>query len=376
MSPRVLIIDDDEDLCALITQLLEREFEVHCAYDGMSGLEALKQFAPDAVLLDVIMSGMDGFEVCRRIKEQPESELTQVMLLSANGETEFRLRGYACGADDFFVKPFDHAELVAKVRLLFRLRNSLMELASTRAKLAIHNMRLEELVLRRTADIVATRDITVFALAKLAESRDSDTGDHLERMRGYAQTIARQMAISGPYAGLVDKSFLEDLYRSSPLHDIGKVGIPDAILRKPDRLTTAEFELMKQHTVLGEETLRSASMHTQSGGFLMMGAEIARSHHERFDGNGYPDGLAGNDIPLSARIVAVADVFDALTSARCYKSAMLPDVARSMIVEESGAHFDPEIVAAFEASWPLLTKQGESRVESFRSRPLISSVNA
>jgi PAS domain S-box-containing protein len=200
--------------------------------------------------------------------------------------------------------------------------------------------------------LMATRDVSVFALAKLAESRDPETGEHLERMRTYAQLLAEQLRRAGPYVDQIDDTFLEDLFRSSPLHDIGKVGIPDSVLLKPGRLTADEFEVMKRHTLIGADTLESALQHTGHGGFLQMAAGIARWHHERFDGSGYPDKLAGQNIPLAARIVALADVYDALTSPRVYKSAYDPRLAREMIEAESGRHFDPVVVDAFRVCYP------------------------
>ncbi len=199
--------------------------------------------------------------------------------------------------------------------------------------------------------LVATRDVTVFALAKLAESRDPETGEHLERMRAYSQILAEHLAETGPYTEQIDDEFLKNLYRSSPLHDIGKVGIPDAVLLKPGSLSDEEFAIMKRHTTIGAEALESTAQHASSGGFLAMGVEIARYHHERWNGAGYPTGLAGLDIPLAARIVALADVYDALTSVRVYKSAFDPLVARSMIEQEEAKHFDPAVIEAFHASW-------------------------
>jgi len=210
---------------------------------------------------------------------------------------------------------------------------------------------LEHLVKERTEDIVSTRDLTVFALAKLAESRDPETGYHLERMRDYSQILAKYLSKEGPYQEQITEKFLKNLYRSSPLHDIGKIGIPDTILLKPDQLSTDEFEIMKRHTLIGEKAIKAIAEHGRSGDFLTMAVKITRSHHERFNGSGYPDGLIGANIPLSARIVALADVFDAITSVRVYKSASEPVVAKSMIENETGKHFDPVVVEAFCACW-------------------------
>ena len=351
MRKRILIVDDDELNRRILHEVLGDDYEVADASSGEDCLSRMRDFGPDLVLLDIMMAGMDGYEACRQIKAAPHGELTLVALVSGRASTSERMRGYEAGADDYIVKPFDHDELAARVRVLFRLRGVLTDLARAGSEVQIHNNQLEKLVRERTAETIETRDVTVFALAKLAESRDPETGEHLERMRRYSQLLAEELAESGPYTGDIDETFLQDLYMSSPLHDIGKVGIPDAILLKPDRLSKSEFEIMQRHSMIGAEALREAAGHTTSGGFLNMAAAIARSHHERFDGSGYPDGLAGRDIPLAGRIVALADVFDALTSVRVYKDAFEIEVARSMIDAETGKHFDPAVVDAFHSQY-------------------------
>ena len=221
------------------------------------------------------------------------------------------------------------------------------ELQAAHAKVAAYNSNLERLVASRTAEVVAVQDTAVFALAKLADSRDPETGEHLLRIRAYSQLIAEELAQDSPYAEAIDQQFLDDLYRSSPLHDIGKVGVADAVLCKNGKLTPAEFEIMKQHTIIGANALDQVMFNSDHAGFLAMASVIARFHHERFDGTGYFAGLAGEKIPLPARIVAVADVYDALTSKRVYKDAYPAELARGMVIAESGKHFDPVVVDAF-----------------------------
>jgi len=211
--------------------------------------------------------------------------------------------------------------------------------------------RLALLVQQRTVEAIGTRDMAVLTLAKLAESRDPETGMHLERMRSYTQILADHLSRNGPYVHEIDGRFLEDIFRASPMHDIGKVGIPDGILLKPGPLTRREFDVMKQHTVIGSEALRQVAEQSEYANFLHMAANIARSHHERWDGGGYPDGLRGVEIPLSARIVAVADVFDAMTSIRVYKDAVDPDRARWTIEAQERGHFDPAVLDAFRARY-------------------------
>ncbi|MCZ6815436.1 MAG: response regulator [Planctomycetota bacterium] len=347
MKKRILIVDDDQSNRRILREIFEGEYELSEADLGEDCLSQMKIFGPDLVLLDIMMPDIDGYDVCRQIKSAPYGELTLVILVSGKASTVDRLKGYEMGADDFIVKPFDHDELSTRVRILFRLRGALKELSRANSEIHLYNTKLERVVRERTAEIVETRDMTVFALAKLAESRDPETGEHLERIRSYSQILAEELAETGPYTEDIDKTFLANLHMSSPLHDIGKVGIPDAILLKPGRLSAMEFRIMQSHSLIGADALREAAEHTQSGGFLNMAVEIAEAHHERFDGSGYPHALSETDIPLAARIVALADVYDALTSVRVYKSAFKPEVARSMIENESGQHFDPAIADAF-----------------------------
>jgi response regulator RpfG family c-di-GMP phosphodiesterase len=347
MRDRVLIVDDSHDNIRILVALLRDKYELETAVSGEECLSKILGFGPELVLLDIMMPGLDGYEVCRRIKDSPLGGFTQVILISGRASPAERLKGYDAGADDYLVKPFDHDELVAKVRAHFRLRKTMKSLWDANSQIQKFNQELEMLVAERTREVVATRDIAIFALAKLADSRDAETGDHLERMRNYSRILADQLRLVGPYRDMIDAEFVDDIYRFSPLHDIGKVGIPDAILLKPGRLTAEEFDIMKTHSDIGADALQEALEHSDSGGFLAMATVIARHHHERFDGRGYPAGLAGPDIPLPARIVALADVYDAITSARVYKPALEPKTAKRMIEEESGTHFDPAIVDAF-----------------------------
>jgi HD-GYP domain-containing protein (c-di-GMP phosphodiesterase class II) len=242
-----------------------------------------------------------------------------------------------------------HAEHIRDAaRLVEIIHGCERELASSRDDLQVQSARLSAQLKARVDEILGTRDVMVFALERLAESRDAETGEHLERLRAYSQILAEDLAVTGPYTSQITGTFLRDFALSTPLHDIGKVGIPDSVLRKPGRLDLDEFDVMKQHTIIGAEALLAAARQSVYGEFLLMAADIARSHHEWFDGTGYPDGLAGLDIPLPARIVAVADVFDAMTSRRVYKDEQAANEAREAIIQGSGGHFDPHVVNAFE----------------------------
>ncbi|MEO8494741.1 MAG: HD domain-containing phosphohydrolase [Planctomycetota bacterium] len=249
------------------------------------------------------------------------------------------------------------AEQLANTRRMMSIfEGCLEELEHTHEELRSHAAVLTQRLEQRQAEIAGTRDLTMFALAQLADSRDPETGEHLRRMRAYAQLLAEHLSEHGPYVCDIDRDFLAEFYRSTPLHDIGKVGILDQILLKPGPLSREEFEIMKRHTVIGAEALEKAARQSSFGDFLNMAAVIARSHHEQFDGTGYPDGLSGEAIPLCARITAVADIFDALTSARVYKDAMPCDEAREFILCQSERHFDPVVVEAFVACYDKFLK--------------------
>jgi putative two-component system response regulator len=351
MKPTVLIVDDSDLNLKILSLLLRNDYQVVCAASGEECLEKLPQCEADLVLLDIMMPGLDGYETCTRIKADPAARWLPVILVSAKASTEERLLGYRAGADDYVVKPFDHDELMAKVRVQLRLRQAQQDLLAANSQIRQFNAELECLVDQRSEEVVGTRDVAIFALAKLAESRDPETGEHLERMRNYSRILADELRQRGPYRDMVDEEFVHNIYQSSPLHDVGKVGVPDAVLLKPGRLTGDEFEIMKLHTVIGAQALEQTVEHHQCGGFLTMAIEIARHHHERFDGRGYPAGLSGTAIPLSARIVALADVFDALTSPRVYKAAFDESLAREMIEEQSGKQFDPAVVEAFRSRY-------------------------
>jgi putative two-component system response regulator len=262
------------------------------------------------------MPGMNGLELCRQIRHRAGHYIYIILVTSRTG-TDSVVQGLDAGADDFIAKPFQPQELCVRVRAGERI-------------LAL-----------------ASRDVTIFSLAKLAESRDPETGAHLERMREYCRALAEQLSRQPEFQDVVDGEYVEMIYLTSPLHDIGKVGIPDSVLLKPGRLTPEEFEIMKQHTVLGGETLNAALLAHPEARYLQMARDIAWTHHEWFDGRGYPRRIAGKEIPLCGRIAALADVYDALTTKRVYKAAYDHERARSIIIEESGTHFDPVIVEAF-----------------------------
>jgi len=313
---RILIVDDDDDALKMLERALSQSgYEVETARSGDEALALLRSGSSRLVISDWEMPGMSGEDLCRAVRAGDFSSYVYFILLTSHGGSAYTVRGLSAGADDFISKPFDPAELSVRVRAGERV------------------LALE------------TRDLTLFAMAKLAESRDPETGSHLERIQGYARVLAEQL-LKLAHPG-VDAEYVRLLHLTSPLHDIGKVGIPDAVLLKPGRLSDREFEVMKTHTVLGAETLGAALAKFPSAAFLRMARDIALSHHERYDGAGYPRGLAREQIPLCGRIVAVADVYDALISRRVYKEPFAHDVAREIMFAKSGTHFDPVLTEAF-----------------------------
>jgi putative two-component system response regulator len=363
MTTRILIVDDDEMFRRLVAHALRHEYAVEQAASGELALGMFDTFAPELVLLDIMMPGIDGYETCRRIKTTPTGAQTQIIMVSGHSSREEQLRAYELGADDYLVKPIDIQDLRARVQLHLRMRDALQSVFSIRQEITARNREIQRLAEQRAEDALRIQDVAICTLAKVAESRDQGTGAHVLRVRAYCQLLAEELRREVPYRDQIDAQFLEDIYRASPLHDIGKVGIPDAILLKPGRLTADEFERMKQHTVIGANILEQAIAQSAYASFLRMAAVVAFYHHERFDGSGYPAGLSGMEIPLPARILALADVYDALTTERPYKPAMPVSRAREMIQGERGRHFDPVIVDAFESRFVDFLQVGKAHTE-------------
>ena len=341
--PVVLVVDDTPDNLSLMAGLLRDRYRVRLANSGERALQLAKaEPPPDVVLLDVMMPGLDGHEVCRRLKADPATADMAVIFLTALDEVEDEARGLALGAADFIAKP------IRPPILLARLETQLTVKRAT-ALLRDHNTHLEQEVRRRTAEIEGLQDATVLTMASLAETRDNDTGNHLRRTQHYVECLARELRKQPRYATTLDDQTISLLFKSAPLHDIGKIGIPDAILLKPGKLTAEEFEVMKTHTTIGFEAIERAEASIGHAlPFLRYAKEIALSHQEKWDGSGYPQGLAGEAIPLSARLMALADVYDALICKRVYKPAMASEQAEAIILAGRGTHFDPAVVDAFE----------------------------
>ena len=337
----ILVVDDLPENAIILKQFLEpARFRVDAVQSGEEALTYIEKTPPDLVLLDLVMPGMSGFDVCRYLKNSPSTRHIPVIIITGLADREANIRAVEAGADDFLIKPFDRVLLMARINTSFRTKKLQDALLS-------YQQQLEERVRERTREVEKTREVAVFSLARLAESRDTETGDHLDRIRRYVRLLGAEMRNWGRYPEFSNPRYVDELYLSSPLHDIGKVGIPDKILLKPGKLTPQEFDIMKTHTLIGGDTLRDADEEAGTSSFLAMGRDIAYFHHERWDGSGYPYGLKGADIPLCARIVALADVYDALSSRRPYKEPFSHEKSRDIILESSGSHFDPDVVQAF-----------------------------
>lgn len=338
----IMVVDDSIDNLNALSKLLTfKGYRVLPFTRGQTALEAAAKAPPDLMLLDIQMPGMDGYQVCRAMKASETLRDVPVLFMSGLQDPDAKLDAFAAGALDYITKPFWLEEVEARVKTHLKLH-------SLQRALAEYNQRLEGLVAEKVAEISRAQLATIVALAKLAESRDDETGGHIERVRVYCKLLAEQCQAEGIGGGEVDARFVDTIFHASPLHDIGKVGIPDAILLKPGRLTPEEFEIIKSHTTIGAETLAAVHRTYPENALIHMGMEIALRHHEKWDGSGYPGGLAGEAIPLAARIMAVADVYEALRSDRPYRQALEHRVVANMIVADSGRHFDPALVRVFE----------------------------
>ncbi len=338
----VLLVDDSPDNLVLMNDLLKDLYKVKVANSGEKALRiAATGQPPDVVLLDVMMPEMDGYEVCRRLKADPATRDIPIIFLTAKSEVEDERLGLELGAVDYITKPISPPITLARVRNHLKLKEHADFLRD-------QNEFLEQEVRERTREVVAIQDVTILAMASMAETRDSETGNHIRRTQFYVKALAERLKGHPRFSAVLSENYINLLFKSAPLHDIGKVGIPDRILLKPGRFEPHEFEIMKTHTTLGRAAIEHAerSLGTPMA-FLSIAKEIAFSHQEKWDGSGYPEGLAGETIPVSARLMAVADVYDALISRRVYKDGMSHEQAVQIIIEGKGKHFDPDMIDAF-----------------------------
>jgi putative two-component system response regulator len=338
----ILIIDDSPENLALTSSMLYNDYRVKVANSGKRGLElAASSPKPDLILLDITMPVMDGYKVCCKLKSRAETKEIPVIFVTGLTEATDESKGLSIGAEDYITKPISNAILLARIK-------THLQLKAAKDILRNQNEFLENEVEKRIHEIHIVQEVTINALASLAETRDNETGQHLKRTQNYVKAIARYIKDNGMLKEKLTEYDIEQIYKSSPLHDIGKVGIPDSILLKPGRLTDEEFEIIKKHTLIGVSAIENAEKDLdQEVDFLKYAKEIACSHHERWDGKGYPYGLKGYEIPFSGRVMAVADVYDALVSERVYKKGLSHEQAVKIIKEGCGTQFDPVIVDAF-----------------------------
>jgi putative two-component system response regulator len=346
---RVLIVDD-EDSNGTMFSLMMTTWGLECevAANGLLALEAVHARRFDLVVLDIDMPKMPGTEVLLRLRESPPDPHLKIIMASGHATADEMAQLMLAGADDYLVKPFSAVQLHAHVKTALRLKDAQERSDLMHAQMLAMNRDLEENLNARDSDLIHARNALVLALAELVSYRDNETGAHLQRLQHFTRVLAESAVAAPSFARQIDANFLHMVECCAPLHDIGKAGLPDHILLKPGKLTPDEFAIMRTHTTLGADLLQKvARQHGFARTFLQMATDIARHHHERFDGNGYPDGLAGDDIPLSARIVAIADVYDALRSRRAYKPALPHIDAVKIMVQESKGHFDPALLLIF-----------------------------
>ncbi|WP_349920414.1 response regulator [Aeromonas veronii] len=341
-STTVLVVDDTPDNLMLMAELLRDKYRVKLANNGEKALRILTgDPLPDLILLDIMMPGLSGLQVAERLQQDNRTRHIPIIFLTSMAAVESELQGLALGAVDYITKP------ISPPRVLARVANQLKVKAAADF-LRDKNEFLEQEVQRRTREVMAIQDVTIQAMASLAETRDNETGNHIRRTQHYVKLLAELLREHPRFRHFLNDESIHLLFKSAPLHDIGKVGIPDHILLKPGRLTREEFEIMMTHTTLGRDAIQRAE--DQLGfpvDFLRLAKEIAYSHQEKWDGSGYPQGLAGDAIPISARLMAVADVYDALISRRVYKAGMSHEEAVDIIRQGRGWHFDPDVCAAF-----------------------------
>jgi putative two-component system response regulator len=340
-NSKIIVVDDTPANLELLTEMLKTQnYFVTAASSGKLAIQAARDDPPDLIILDINMPEMNGYEVCKVLKSDNILREIPVIFISALSDTSEKIEAFSIGGVDYITKPFHIEEVYARVATHLKLHQLQLEIEQ-------YNEKLEKVVQEQVKEIFESQMATIFAIAKLAESRDDDMGRHLERTQMICRAIAFKLSKQKEYSALITRNYVDNIYYACPLHDIGKVAIPDNILLKPGKHTPEEFEIMKTHAALGAETLCKVLDKYPNNRLIKMGIAIAHYHHERWDGTGYPDGLVKDNIPLSARIMSVVDVYEAIRSKRCYKPSMPHKETCEIIVNGAGTQFDPNITVAF-----------------------------
>lgn len=365
----ILIVDDEPANLKVLVELLKSDYHLLTAYSGENAMQIIRQHGvPELILLDIMMADMDGYEFIEKFYQIKANRNIPIIFVTALDEMQYEEKGLSLGAVDYISKPINPPIVKARI-------NTHLELKRARDLLQKENFLLESEVAKRTEENLFIQEVTIDALAELAETRDSETGNHIIRTQFYVEALAKKMLANKLYPETLNEHFLNTVVKAAPLHDIGKVGIPDRILLKPGRLTSDEFEIMKTHSQIGGDTLsraikramhphhnKSYSIFSNSLFFLRIAHHIALYHHERWDGTGYPEGLSDNDIPLAARIMSVADVYDAMIMHRVYKPAIKHEFVVEEMMASAGSQFDPEIMQCF----AQVTQQFEQIKECYK----------
>ncbi len=347
--PSVMIVDDTPANLKLLKEMLNRlNYRVTAFTSGKAAVSSMRETIPNIILLDVSMPDMDGFEVCRQIKSNSHTQNIPVIFISALNEINDKVSAFRAGAVDYITKPFDFEEVRLRVNTHLKMYFYQAEIEKMNQMLSARVSEQVEKILDTERRLSYTQEAIITGLAKLSECRDTDTGDHVERVSTYCTEIAKIMARYAEYSQIITDDFIKSLRSAATLHDIGKVGIDDTILLKNGKLTDHEFEQMKKHTVIGGEIIEKIREKIKGNPLVDMAYDVTMYHHERWDGQGYPSRLRGDQIPLSAQIMAIADVYDALGSKRPYKDPFPQEMIFQTILDQKGLHFSPHVVDAFE----------------------------
>jgi len=339
-NQKILIVDDERFYINVLVELLKDTYKIYIAKSGEQALKRINDNLPDLILLDIMMPDMDGYQTCIEIKKN--SQWAQIPLIFLTGKTDqdSEAKAFEFGAVDFITKPIVPTTVSARIK-------THLSLLQARQALEQQNKLLEEKVRERTHEIELTQDAAIYSLSTLAEYRDLETGDHIRRTQQFIKILAKELQSNPSFSNCLDDNTIEMLFKSAPLHDIGKIAVPDTILKKPGPLSPEEMIEMKKHTTYGGNAIKNAEKLSGSSSFLKFAKEIAYYHQEKWDGSGYPEGLKGSKIPISARLMAIADVYDALVNKRVYKPAFSHQYAVDYITQQKGLHFDPDMVDAF-----------------------------